>query len=657
MGMKSRQCLRWVTPVMAAMLLSSAVRIDGQQGAPKSGEWRYWGGDSGNSHYSPLDQIDRTNVKNLRVAWRWKSENLGPRPDSDWKVTPLMIGRVLYFTGGSRRDVVAADAVTGETLWIYRYDEGTRGARAPNRGPSGRGLAYWTDGQGDERLIYVSLGYRLVELNAKTGRPIPGFGTDGVVDLFEGLDQGAKVPKEGQMSLTSPPSVVRDVIVVGAALGGGRTMEFIAGFPRGFDVRTGKRLWTFHTIPQPGEFGNETWEKDSWSYTGHTGAWSQMATDEELGYVYVPVETPTNDFYGGHRPGNGLFGNTVLCLDAKTGKRIWHFQTTHHDIWDYDLPAAANLLDVTVGGRRIKALAQVTKQGFTFVFDRVTGQPIWPIVEKPVPQSDVAGEKTSPTQPIPTKPPPFERQGVTEDDLIDFTPGLKAEALEIAKKYRMGPVYTPASDKQGTLMLPSPNGGASWQGAAVDPETGTLFIGSATTPRVLEIQHDPKRSDMEYTGDSRYVASTFPHGLSLVKPPWGRITAVDLNTGDNLWVVPNGDTPDAVKNNPAVAGVNIPRMGTADASGLLVTKTLLFSGASGLHPSLPPGQGAPYLLAIDKTTGALIHQLKLPDDLRPTGIPMTYLVAGKQYIVVAAGLAPPAARETRAGELIALTLP
>lgn len=645
----------WLVSITILLQVPDPVR--GQTGATK-GEWRRWGADGGTTHYSPLDQINRTNVKDLRVAWRWKSENAGPVGDFDWKTTPLAINGVLYFTAGSRRHVVAVDPATGETLWIFRYDEGIRGQRTPNRGESGRGLAYWTDGKGDERLIYISLGYRLVELNPKTGRPIPSFGKDGVVDLFEGMDQ-AQSPKEGDLSLTSPPSIAGDVIVVGAALGGSRTKEFIAGFPRGFDVRTGKRVWIFHTIPRPGEFGNETWENDSWAYTGHTGSWAQSSVDDELGYVYLPIETPTNDWYGGHRPGANLFGNTLVCVDAKTGKRIWHFQITHHDIWDYDLPASPNLVDITVGGKRIKAVAQVTKQGFIFVFDRVTGQPIWPIVERPVPQSDVPGEKTSPTQPIPTKPAAFERQGMTVDDLIDLTPELKAQAITVASKYRLGPVYTPASLSGPTLMLPSPNGGASWQGGAVDPETGYIYIGSATTPRALTIAKASGRGggNMDYNGNSRYVPEIFPQGLSIVKPPWGRITAIDLNTGEHVWMIPNGPTPDNVKNHPALKGVNVPRTGSADASGLLVTKTLLFSGSSGLHPSLPPGQGSPYLMAVDKKTGEVIFEFRLPNDLRPTGSPMTYMAGDKQYIVVAAGLAPPATKESAAGELIALALP
>ena len=640
-----------VWSLLVTSLLWTTAPAAGQSGA-KNGEWRHWGGDGGTTHYSPLDQINRSNVKDLQVAWRWKSQNFGPHPNYDWKVTPLMVDGVLYITAGSRRDVVAVDAATGETLWMFRYDEGSRGQRAPNRGPSGRGVAYWTDGRGDERIFYVSLGYRLVALNPKTGRPVPDFGQDGVVDLWEGLDQD-KTPQEGDFSLTSPPAVIGDVVVVGAAM----RQSAIAGFPRGFNVRNGQRLWTFHTIPQQDEFGNDSWEGDSWRHTGNTGVWAPISVDEDLGYVYLGVETPTNDWYGGHRLGDNLFANSLVCVDAKTGERVWHFQLTHHEIWDYDIPAAANLIDITVDGKTIKAVAQVSKQAFTYVFDRITGEPVWPIEERPVPQSDVPGERSSPTQPFPTKPPPFDRQGITEDDLIDLTPELKAEALEIARKYRLGPVYTPASIAQPTLMLPSPNGGASWQGAAIDPETGFLYVGSATAPRVLTMTHNSERSAMDYRGSSRWIPDTFPQGLSLVKPPWGRITAFDLNTGDQLWVIPNGDTPEEVKNHPALRGVQLPRTGSADASGLLVTKTLLFSGSSGLHASLPRGQGRPHLLAIDKKTGEVILEYLLPDGLRPTGVPMTYMVGGKQYIVVASGAAPPATTESVPGELLALTLP
>lgn len=636
---------------LGLVLLWMTMPVRGQVGAG-GGEWRHWGADGGVTHYSPLDQINRDNVKDLRIAWRWKADNFGPRPDFGYRNTPLMVGGVLYTTAGTRRDVVAIDPATGETLWMYRYDEGTRGQRAPNRGPSGRGLAYWTDGRGSERIFYVSLGYRLMALNPKTGRPVQEFGQDGVVDLWEGLEQPGKTAEEGDFSLTSPPAVVGDVVVVGAAM----SQRQIGGFPRGFDARTGKRLWTFHTIPQPGEFGSETWERDSWATTGNTGVWAPIAVDEELGRVYLGVETPTNDVYGGRRLGNNLFANTLVCLDAKTGQRIWHFQLTHHEIWDYDIPAAANLLDVTVDGKRIKAVAQVTKQAFTYVFDRVTGQPIWPIVERPVPASDVPGERASPTQPIPTKPAPFDRQGITIDDLNDLTPELNAQARAIAKDYNLGPLYTPSpvigtNGKKGTLMLPSSNGGASWQGAAADPETGILYVPSTTNVWLLAMARDEKSPFLNYTsrGAGFNVAALQPQGLPLVKPPWARITAIDLNTGEHLWQVPNGPAPDYIQNHPALKGVDLSNTGSGDNAGLLVTKTLLFAGQGAAAQGVPPGNGGVWFRAMDKKTGAVIHQLQLP--AKQSGMPMTYLLNGKQYIVVAvSGRNLPA-------ELVALTLP
>ena len=396
----------------STLLLAFAGLLHAQQGATK-GEWRYYGGDPGNTRYSPLDQINARNVKELEIVWRWKADNFGPTPDYNWEVTPLMIGGVLYFTAGSRRDVVAVDAATGETLWMYRLDEGERGDRAPRK--QNRGLAYWTDGKGDARLLLVTPGYQLVALDARTGRPIHTFGRDGIVELTDGLDRD--VVKPGQIGSSSPAVVVRDVVVVGAAMIAGTappSKTHVPGYVRGFDVRTGQRIWTFKTIPRPGEFGHETWEGDSWRYTGNTAAWAPLAVDEELGYVYLPVETPTGDFYGGHRLGDNLFGDSLVCLDAKTGRRVWHFQIVHHDIWDWEPSSPPMLADITVGGKKIKAVAQVTKQAFTFVFDRVTGLPVWPIEERPVPQTDVPGERTSPTQPFPTRPAPFDRQGVTD---------------------------------------------------------------------------------------------------------------------------------------------------------------------------------------------------------------------------------------------------
>jgi quinoprotein glucose dehydrogenase len=608
------------------------------------GEWPFNGGDAHSTRYSPLDQINKDNVKDLQIAWKWRGGNFGPRPDVNWEVTPLMVHGVLYFTVGTRRDVVAVDAASGETLWLYRYDEGERGAKAVRF--NNRGVACWSDGR-EERILLISPGYHLIELDAKTGRAIPAFGSDGIVDLWTGLDRDNIQP--GVIGATSPAIVVRDVVIVGAALGVGaapKSKENVPGYVRGYDVHTGKLLWTFHTIAQAGEFGNDTWEKGSWKYTGNTAVWAPMSADEELGYVYLPVEMPTGDVYGGHRPGNNLFGDSLVCLDARTGKRIWHYQLVHHDMWDYDNPAAPVLLDITVNGQKIKAVAQVTKQAFVFVFDRVTGKPVWPIEERPVPQSDVPGEKSSPTQPFPTKPAPFDRQGLSESDLIDFTPELKAEALRVASQYKLGPVFTPPiirdSDggKRATLQFPGAGGGANWQGAAADPEAGFLFIPSVTDPYTSALTHDPTRSTMDYIAAGG-LGGPKVMGLPLFKPPWGRITAYDLNTGDQLWMIPNGETAEAVKNNPALKGIDTSNFGNSTHAPLLVTKTLLFA---------PDGRGDPGFRALDKKTGAVIFKMDLPG--KASGGPMTYLMNGRQFIVIAVA-------DLASGEpvLVALTLP
>jgi len=666
---------------LAVMLSSASAIVQAQQGAT-NGEWRVYGGDAGSTKYSPLDQINAANVKDLEVTWRWKAENFGPRPDYNWEVTPLMVGGVLYFTAGSRRDVVAADAATGETLWMYRLDEGERGDRAVRT--QNRGLAFWTDGKDDSRIILITPGFQLVALDAKTGRPVPTFGKDGIVELTDGLDRD--VVKPGQIGSSSPAIVIRDVIVVGAALTSGTappSKENVPGYIRGYDVHTGQRIWTFRTVPHAGEEGVETWENDSWKYTGNTAAWAPLSGDDELGYAYIPVESPTGDFYGGTRPGNNLFGDSLVCLDAKTGKKVWHFQIIHHDIWDYEPSSPPLLADITVDGKKIKAVVMVTKFGSVFVFDRVTGKPVWPIVEKPVPQSDVPGEKTSPTQPFPTKPLPFERQGITIDDLIDFSPELRAQAIDILNHYRYGPLFMPpslrdAGGKIGSLILPHHTGGANWPGGALDPETGIMYVSSITNPDMLAVaKADPKRSDMGYVGalgigrggatrPANALAGgqpTFssgegparpnigPQGLPLIKPPWGRITAIDLNTGDHLWYVANGDAPDVVKNNPALKGLNVDlsHAGQPERSPLLVTKTLLFGAdGSGLF-NAGPGGGGKKFRALDKKTGATIFEMELPAST--TGVPMTYMANDRQYIVVATG-----GRGTPA-ELIALALP
>jgi quinoprotein glucose dehydrogenase len=663
-------------PLLLLVLpLLAAAPVSGQHGAAQ-GEWRFYGGDAGSTKYAPLDQINASNVKQLQIAWRWKAENFGPRPDYNWEVTPLMVHGVLYFTAGSRRDAVAVDAATGETLWMYRLDEGERGDRAVRT--QNRGLAYWTDGKNDRRILLITPGFQLVALNADTGSPISTFGKNGIVELTEGLDRD--VVKPGQIGASSPAIVIGDVVVLGAALQAGTapaSKTNVPGYIRGYDVRTGKRIWTFRTIPHASEFGNETWENNSWEYTGNTGAWAPLSGDEELGYVYIPVEMPTGDFYGAHRLGDNLFADSLVCLDARTGKRIWHFQIIHHDLWDGDLPAAPVLADITVDGKKIKAVAQVTKQAFTFVFDRVTGQPVWPIEERPVPQSNVPGERTSPTQPFPTKPAPFDRQGITIDDLIDFTPQLREEAIKIAAQYRTGPLFLPpsvrdADGKLGSLILPNHTGGANWPGGALDPETGILYVSSVTNPDYLAlIAADPKRSDMGYVAGSGRARGKAvdpaggmpqfsgedgapqpdigPQGLPLIKPPWGRITAIDLNTGEHVWMIPNGAAPEAVKNHPALKGIDLSRAGKPERSPLLVTKTLLFGAdGSGLF-NAGPGAGGKMFRAIDKKTGAVLYEFALPAST--TGIPMTYMVDDRQYIVVAVG-----ARGTPA-ELVALALP
>ena len=658
--------LTFVTGVIGA----SAI-VSGQAGIT-NGEWPHWGADLGSSKYSALDQINRDNVKNLRIAWRWKSQNFGPRPQSNMEATPLMIGGVLYTTAGFRPNVVAIDAATGETLWTYRLDEGQRGDRAPRS--VSRGVEYWSDGK-QARIILITRGYQLVSLDAKTGLPDPAFGRNGIIDLYQDFDQPP--PGDGVISSTSPAVVVRNVIVIGAAMVGGtapRSKENTKGYIRGFDVRSGKRLWTFHTVPQPGEFGNDTWLNDSWAYTGNTSVWSPFSADEELGYVYLPVESATGDFYGGHRPGNNLFAGSLVCLDARTGKRVWHQQLVHHDIWDYDLASPPNLINITVNGKPIRAVAQVTKWAYMFVFDRVTGTPVWPVEGRRVEAGKVPGEWYSPTQPHPTKPAPYDRQGISEQDLIDFTPELNAEARAMLKEYKIGPLFTPpivagADELRATLQIPAAQGAALWQGAAWDPETNMLYVPSVTNMTAVALQPGGERSDMNFIGGgggggrgrgrgaaapalgpgaSRGPWGIGPQGLPLIKPPYGRITAYNMNTGDIVWQVANGDTYEWIKTHPALKGLTIPRTGRADEGGIVVTKTLAFSG-QGCGLFRGGGGGGPMFYAYDKMTGAVVHELELPANT--CGNPMTYMANGKQYIVVAVGA------QNFPAELIALSLP
>jgi quinoprotein glucose dehydrogenase len=646
---------------LAAALMLCSISASAQTGA-RNGEWRTYGGDLGHTRYSAVDQINASNFNRLEVAWTFKTDNLGPRPEYLFESTPLEANGVLYSTAGTRRSVIALDAATGELLWVYGENEGPRGAAAP-RQLSGRGLAYWTDGK-QERILYVTPGYRLIALNAKTGAPVHDFGVNGIVDLK--LDDDQEIdPVTGEVGLHATPIVARDVVIIGAAHKSGgvpKSMKNVKGYVRGFDVHTGKRLWIFHTIPKPGEYGFDTWEKDSWSYTGNTGVWAQISVDEELGMAYLPVELPTGDYYGGHRPGANLFSESLVAVDLKTGQRKWHYQLVHHGLWDMDIPCAPILADITVNGRTIKAVAQPTKQAFLYVFDRVTGKPVWPFEERPVPAGDVPGETYAPTQPFPTKPPPYDRQGVTLDDLIDFTPELHAEAVKLVEKYKIGPIFTPpvVSKIDGplaTLVLPSATGGTNWPGGAYDPETHIIYMYSQTVISPLGlVPPDAKTSDMNFVqgnaasgarrtggagatpgGAERAGGETATPAISvqrlpLVKPPYGRITAIDLDHGEKLWQIAHGETPDNIRNHPALKGLNIPRTGRPGLLGPLVTKSLVICGEAGFFTT-PSGARGAMLRAYDKATGKEAGAVYMPAP--QSGSPMTYMLGGRQYIVVA----------------------
>jgi quinoprotein glucose dehydrogenase len=667
---------RWVLLLLAFILLDGASASLPAQSPPTTFEWPTYGGDLSSTRYAPLDQIDSENFEDLEIAWRFETGSFGPRPETTFQSTPLMVGGVLYSTAGTRRAVVALDARTGELLWMHREDEGARGAAAPRRF-SGRGLSYWTDGT-FERILYVTPGYQLVALDAGTGRPLPDFGNDGLVDLKRDFDQEVD-PMSGAVGLHAAPVVAGDVVIVGAAHETGanpKSRKNVKGYVRGFDVRTGKRLWTFHTIPRPGEPGYDTWENGSAEYTGNTGVWAQISVDESLGLAYLPVELPTGDYYGGDRPGANLFGESIVAVDLKTGERRWHFQLVHHGIWDMDIPCAPILADIVVDGRPVKALAQPTKQGFLYVFDRETGEPVWPIEERPVPRGDVPGEWYSPTQPFPTRPPAYDRQGLSIDDLIDFTPELRAEAIALVSRYRIGPIFTPPvlSKEQGplaTLAMAAQGAATNWQGGSYDPETRILYVSSQSAVTMLGLMPPPPEvTEFRYhqgtvmtgvrrtggagsgsdpgTDPSSRVASLTVSGLPLVKPPYGRISAIDLDRGEILWQIAHGETPDSIRKHPALQGLSIPRTGRPGSVGTLVTRTLLIAGESGFGPT-PSGQRGAMLRAYDKATGKEVGAVYMPAP--QTGSPMTYMLDGRQYLVVAvSGARYP-------GELVAFRLP
>ncbi len=609
--------------------------------ATDSYPWQTLNGTVQATRYSALEQINAANAASLKVAWRFNMDNFGPVTEGSNVTTPLMVNGTLFTTAGITRDIVALDPGTGQMLWLWRAQEGERFDKAPRKG-SGKGLAYWSDGV-QEIVLTVTPGYYLVALNALTGLPVENFGAGGWVDLQEGLRLGPG-REDLDIGLSFPPLVVDNVIVVGAshALSTRPLSESnVKGDIRGYDVRSGKLLWTFHTIPQGNEFGSETWLGDSARYTGNAGVWAPMSADPQLGLVYLPVETATSDYYGGARPGDNLFANSLVALDYRTGERRWHFQLIHHDIWDWDNPAAPILADLPDGR---KVIVQLTKQAMAYVFDRATGEPIWDIVETPVPQSDIPGEWTSPTQPIPSRPAPYDRQGFTEVDLINYTPELLAKAKAAIAPYRMSELFTPPSlaaatdGTLGTVHLPHATGGSNWEGGAYDPVTGILYVPSRTALTVLALVPGADDSSVDYIQGLRGGLDV--DGLPIMTPPYGRITAINLENGEHLWWIPNGDTPEEIVNHPALAGIELPRTGVPNRSGILLTKTLLFSGEG-------PG-GKPLLRAHDKASGDILAEIVLPRS--QTGTPMTFMHLGKQYLVVAVS-------GEGSSELVALTLP
>ena len=657
----------------------------------ENGEWRSYAGDVAGTKYSPLDQIDAGNFSDLEIAWEWTSVDSMPSRSTpgggEWRApleavveslvagtpnlyregqspnpvrfqaTPLMVGGVLYFNTPLSQGV-AVDAASGETRWVFNpksYEEGTPSMSGPW---TQRGVAYWTDGAGDERIFWGTGNGYLVCVQARSGRPCPDFGPggSGMVDAMAGIprvDRAARDHLNALLySINSPPIVVRDRVIHGSQIADVRiTKEAPPGWVRAWNARTGAHEWDFHTVPNSAdEFGAQTWLNDSWRYSGNANVWSMMAGDNDLGYVYLPTGTVTNDYYGADRPGDNLFSESIIAVDVETGQRVWHFQAVHHGLWDYDFPTHPNLLDVTVDGREVGILAQVSKQGFIYVFDRVTGEPVWPIEERPVPQeTNLPGEAPAATQPFPTRPPPFEYQGVSIDDLIDFTPEMRAMAVEAVRDFRLGPLYTPPlravdGGVQGVIQRPAIDGGANWGGAGVDPETGLLYVPSHNRFSVLTFYTpDPAAgATMQITqgafGTGRQPV--MPQGLPLFKPPYSRMTAVDLNAGETAWMQPNGDG-DRIRNHPLLRDLDLPPLGGDGRGGPLVTRTLLISALSAGGTG-----GGPRLVARDKSSGAFVGSVDLPSGA--IGTPMTYMADGRQHIALTIGGGP---------RLIALALP
>lgn len=628
------------------VLIIGSFTVVAQRPAP-AGEWREYYGNVSATKYSPLDQITSANVANLRVAWRWASpdrpiheSNPAWRPGRN-EDTPLMANGSLY-TVTQLGLVAALNPGTGEQLWVY--DPASYKAGRPNNvGFVNRGLAYWTDGRVERLLIGTHDAY-VIALDARTGKPVPTFGTGGKVDLIDGLPRAVRALNIAARR----PLIAGDIVVVGSSVSDPLRNKDSSppGYVQAFDVRTGKKLWTFHTIPQPGEVGYDTWLEGSAEFAGGANVWGGMVYDPQLDYVYMAGSTPSSDFYGGHRPGDNLFAETLICVEAKTGKRVWHFQAVHHGLWDYDFPTPPILGDITVSGRRVKAVMQVSKQAFTYVLDRQTGHPVWPVEERPVPQSRVPRERTSPTQPFPTKPPAFDLQGTTEDNLMDYTPDLKRRALDQLKNYEYGPLFTPPSEK-GTLMLPGWFGGANWGGAGFDPETGVLYVFSRMFPVVLRVTPgDPQLTDLLYRtgGSGPSTEQAVIDGLPLFKPPYSRITAIDMNRGEHLWMSPVGNGP---RHHPLLKDLQLPPLGDQiHMGGVLITKTLVFLGVThliwsgALSPPAWSQWGDPnaerkVIYVFDKRAGKLRHIIE--SDNLSVAAPMTYLYRGRQYIVAATG--------------------
>ncbi|MAG70947.1 MAG: PQQ-binding-like beta-propeller repeat protein [Vicinamibacterales bacterium] len=661
---------RWPTVALAALTLGAvlgampaAFAQQTTHSGTENGEWRYWGGDAASSRYSPLDQITAENFEDLEIQWVWKGDNYGPTVDNILRSTPIYVNGGLYGVAGQRRTVVSIDPATGETLWTFR-EPTTKRWELSMRKNYGKGVAY-DEVDGDGRIYVVTPAFFLHALDPDTGLPIADFGDGGTVDLLADFgyeyDPYDGIPPEiGYITNSSPPIIVNGTVVVGNAHEQGyhqSRRENVPGHILAYDAATGEHKWKFNVIPQPGEFGHDTWESDAWSYTGNVSAWAPLSADPELGLVYIVTDPPTNDHYGGFHPGDNLFATTILALNAETGERRWHFQTVHHDIWNYDNPTAPNLLDVTIDGERVPILVQTTKQSFAYVLNRETGEPIWPIEERPVPESMIPGEQTSPTQPFPTRPAAYEIQGVTVDDLIDFTPELRQQAIEAMAEYQMGPLFNPPLHrdndlgKRSALLCPGGNGGTNIPGGTVtDPETGILYTASIKAcgaPFLVpgaeaDLQYDnPTGTTLMEWASGAGAGPRAIQGLPLLKPPYSRITAIDMNSGDHLWWIPNGDTPNNIQNHRLLEGIDIPNTGNRTHATALLTKSLLIY-AEGRG-------GRPLLYANDKATGERLGTVELP---APTNTAlMTYMHEGRQYIIL------PVGGRGYSGSLIALALP